>query len=167
MPPLSEAGRRRLGEFLPWFARLENPIDPTGAAIQDPSLYRKCLEVLADEPHIGIIAVSQDCPAAFDLIAAKATAEVARKSGKCFVYFNNFSGPFRTEVQAVLREAGVPYLQGLRESLKAIKALIGYHLDAPPATPALPPIDAGPPSRRQPQFWRRAGRWSPRTKPSS
>ncbi len=143
VPPLSEAGRRRLGEFLPWFARLENPIDPTGAAIQDPSLYRKCLEVLADEPHIGIIAVSQDCPAAFDLIAAKATAEVARKSGKCFVYFNNFSGPFRTEVQAVLREAGVPYLQGLRESLKAIKALIGYHLDAPPATPALPPIDAG------------------------
>ena len=133
VPPLSEAGRRRLGEFLPWFARLENPIDPTGAAIQDPSLYRRCLEVLADEPHIGIIAVSQDCPAAFDLIAAKATAEVARKSGKCFVYFSNFSGPFRTEVQAVLREAGVPYLQGLRESLKAIKALIGYHLDAPPA----------------------------------
>jgi acyl-CoA synthetase (NDP forming) len=143
VPPLSEAGRRRLGEFLPWFARLENPIDPTGAAIQDPSLYRRCLEVLADEPHIGIIAVSQDCPAAFDLIAAKATAEVARKSGKCFVYFNNFSGPFRAEVQTVLREAGVPYLQGLRESLKAIKALIGYHLDAPPAKPAPPPIDAG------------------------
>jgi acetate---CoA ligase (ADP-forming) len=133
VPPLSEEGRRRLSEFLPWFARLENPIDPTGAAIQDPSLYRKCLEVLAGEPHIGIVAVSQDCPAAFDLIAAQATAEVARRSGKCFVYFNNFSGPFRPEVQAVLREAGVPYLQGLRESLKAIKALIAYHLDAPRA----------------------------------
>ena len=132
VPPLSEDGRRRLGEFLPWFARLENPIDPTGAAIQDPALYRKCLEVLADEPGIGIVAVSQDSPAAFDLVAAKATAEVARKSGKCFVYFNNFSGPFRTEVQAVLREAGVPYLQGLRESLRAVKALITYHLDAPP-----------------------------------
>ncbi len=141
VPALSEAGRRRLGEFLPWFARLENPIDPTGAAIQDPSLYRKCLEVLADEPDIGIVVVSQDCPAAFDLIAAKATAEVARRSGKCFVYFNNFSGPFRTEVQAVLREAGVPYLQGLRESLKAIKALIAYHLDAPRAAIALPQID--------------------------
>ena len=72
---MAEAGRRRLGAFLPWFARQENPIDPTGAAIQDPSLYRQCLDVLADEPHIGIIAVSQDSPAAFDLIAAKATAE--------------------------------------------------------------------------------------------
>lgn len=142
VPSLSEAGRRRLAEFLPWFARLENPIDPTGAAIQDPSLYRKCLEVLADEPDIGIVAVSQDCPAAFDLIAAKATAEVARRSGKCFVYFNNFSGPFRTEVQTVLREAGVPYLQGLRESLKAIKALITYHLEAPRTAPAYQPINA-------------------------
>jgi acetate---CoA ligase (ADP-forming) len=131
VPPLSHQARQRLGEFLPWFARAENPIDPTGAAIQDPSLYAKCLEVLADEPQLGIIAVSQDSPAAFDLIAAKATAEVARRSGKCFVYFNNFSGPFRSEVQAVLREAGVPYLQGLRESLKAIKALLAYHLEAP------------------------------------
>jgi acetate---CoA ligase (ADP-forming) len=142
-PPLSEAGRRRLGTFLPWFARLENPIDPTGAAIQDPSLYRKCLDVLADEPDIGVIAVSQDCPAAFDLIAAKATAEVAQRSGKCFVYFNNFSGPFRKEVQSVLREAGVPYLQGLRESLKAINALITYHLKPPRAAPACEPINAG------------------------
>jgi acyl-CoA synthetase (NDP forming) len=133
MPPLSEKGRQRLAEFLPWFARPENPVDPTGAAIQDPSLYTKCLEVLADEAHLGVIAVSQDCPAAFDLVAAKATAEVARRSNKCFVYFNNFSGPFRPEVQAVLREAGVPYLQGLRESLKAIKALTAYHLDVPKA----------------------------------
>ena len=141
-PPLSEAGRRRLGTFLPWFARLENPIDPTGAAIQDPSLYRKCLDVLADEPDIGVIAVSQDCPAAFDLIAAKATAEVAQRSGKCFVYFNNFSGPFRKEVQSVLRAAGVPYLQGLRESLKAVNALINYHLKPPRAAPAREPINA-------------------------
>ena len=72
---------------------------------------------------------------AYDLVSRglpqPTAAEVARKSGKCFVYFNNFSGPFRTEVQTVLRAAGVPYLQGLRESLKAIKALIRYHLDAP------------------------------------
>jgi len=142
VPPLSEPARRRLAEFLPWFARPENPIDPTGAAIQDPSLYRKCLETLADESHLGVIAVSQDCPAAFDLVAAKATAEVAQRSGKCFVYFNNFSGPFRAEVQAVLREAGVPYLQGLRESLKAIKALIAYHLDVPSTAPHGKPIDA-------------------------
>jgi acyl-CoA synthetase (NDP forming) len=133
VPPLSQTARQRLAEFLPWFARAENPIDPTGAAIQDPSLYAKCLEVLADEPQLGIIAISQDSPAAFDLIAAKVTAEVARRSGKCFVYFNNFSGPFRPEVQAVLREASVPYLQGLRESLKAIKALLVYHLQAPMA----------------------------------
>jgi acetate---CoA ligase (ADP-forming) len=149
VPPLSERGRQRLAEFLPWFARPENPVDPTGAAIQDPSLYVKCLEVLADEPHLGIIAVSQDCPAAFDLVAAKTTAEVARRSGKCFVYFNNFSGPFRPEVQTVLREAGVPYLQGLRESLKAIKALIAYHRDAPNETSSRTQSDEASAPRRE------------------
>jgi acetate---CoA ligase (ADP-forming) len=140
-PPLSTSARRRLAPILPAFARLENPIDPTGAAVEDPSLYRQCLQVLADEDQLGIITVSQDCPAAFDLAAAKATAEVALQSDKCFVYFNNFSGPFRPEVQRTLREAGVPYLQGLKESLKAINALIAHHLE-PPRSPLTPvPID--------------------------
>ena len=167
VPPLSEAGRRRLGEVPALVRPSGEPDRPDRRGHPGPSLYRKCLEVLADEPHIGIIVVSQDCPAAFDLIAAKATAEVARGSGKCFVYFNNFSGPFRTEVQAVLREAGVPYLQGLRESLKAIKALIAYHLDAPPADARSAADRCRPASRCKRNAGRRAGRWSPRTKPSS
>jgi acyl-CoA synthetase (NDP forming) len=138
VPPLSTSARRRLARILPAFARLENPIDPSGLAVEDPSLYRQCLQVLADEEELGIIAVSQDCPAAFDLAAAKATAETARQSDKCFVYFNNFSGPFRPEVQRTLREAGVPYLQGLKESIRAIKALIAHHLKTP--RPALTPV---------------------------
>ena len=141
VPPLSTSARRRLARILPAFARLENPIDPSGLAVEDPSLYRQCLQVLADEEELGIIDVSQDCPAAFDIAAAKATAEVARQSDKCFVYFNNFSGPFRPEVQRTLREAGVPYLQGLKESLKAIKALIAHHLETPRPALTHVPID--------------------------
>jgi acetate---CoA ligase (ADP-forming) len=126
-PPLSEGGKRRLASLLPWYARAENPIDPTGAVTSDPSLYRKCLEVLAAEPNIGVIAVSQDSPAALDVIAADATAEVASESNKCFVYFNNFSGAIPYELQAKLRDAGVPYLQGMRESLRAIKSFVDFH----------------------------------------
>ena len=121
---------------MPWYARPENPIDPTGAMSGDPDIYRRCLEVLVAEPSIGLVAVSQDSPAHFDLAVAEATVAVARASTKPFVFFSNISGPYRPEVQLLLREAGVPYLQGIRESLKAIKALIDYHarpFTAPPS----------------------------------
>jgi succinyl-CoA synthetase beta subunit len=42
----------------------------------------------------------------------------------------------------VLRAAGVPYLQGLREALKAIKALIAYHLEPPHPQPQRRVADA-------------------------
>lgn len=127
IPPLSEGAKRELAKLLPWYARPENPLDPTGAMVDDTGIYRRCLEILASEPELHVIAVSQDSPAAYDVTVARLTAEVARQSDKCFVFFNNFSGPVHPEVAAVLRDAGVPYLQGIRESLKATKALIDYH----------------------------------------
>jgi acyl-CoA synthetase (NDP forming) len=141
IPALSETAKRRLVELLPWYARPENPIDPTGAMSNNPDIYRKCLEVLAAEPAIGIVAISQDSPAHFDLAVAEATVSVARTSDKPFVFFSNISGPYRPEVAAMLREAGLPYLQGIRESLKAMKALIDYHLMAPVAVSLLPSVD--------------------------
>ena len=142
IPALSAAAKRRLTEVLPWYARSENPIDPTGAMSNDPDVYRKCLEVLAAEPSVGVVAISQDSPAHFDLAVAEATVAVARTSTKPFVFFSNISGPFRPEVRTLLKEAGLPYLQGIRESLKAIKALIDYHAGEGAAeTLLLPPLD--------------------------
>ena len=128
VPPLSAAGKERLAALLPWYARPENPIDATGTIGDDPGVFRKSIEVLADESEIGVIAVSQDSPAHFDAVVAKAVAEVAPMIRKPLIFFSNISGPCKLEVQKTLRDAGVPYLQGVRESLKAIGALIEYHL---------------------------------------
>jgi acetyltransferase len=127
VPPLSEAGRAKLAKLLPWFARPENPIDPTGALLNDMEAFVACIEVLAAEPEIGVILVSQDSPAAYDLAVAKYVVEAARRTGKCLVYFNNFSGPWNPDIVRMLREAGVPYLQGIRETLKSVKAFLVYH----------------------------------------
>lgn len=125
--PLSASGKARLAALLPWYARPENPIDPTGANAGNEQVYIECIEILAAEPHLDVILVSQDSPAAFDLPVAKATAEAARRVNKCIVFFNNFSGPWNPEIVAMLRAAGVPYLQGVRESLSAVKSFIDYH----------------------------------------
>ncbi len=125
--PLSASGKARLAALLPWYARPENPIDPTGANAGNEQVYIECIEILAAESHLDVILVSQDSPAAFDLPVAKATAEAARRANKCIVFFNNFSGPWNPEIVAMLRAAGVPYLQGVRESLSAVKSFIDYH----------------------------------------
>src|SRR5688572_8152463 len=126
-PPLSAGGKAKLAAALPWYARPENPIDPTGSNAGNEEAYVKCIGILAAEPHLDVILVSQDSPAAFDLPVAKATVEAARRVDKCIVFFNNFSGPWNPEIVAMLRAAGVPYLQGIRESLAAVKSLVDYH----------------------------------------
>jgi acetate---CoA ligase (ADP-forming) len=126
--PLTDNGKSRLAKLLPWYARPENPIDPTGAMLDNQEVFIGCLEVLADEPHIDIILVSQDSPAAFDLVIAKNTVAAAQRIKKPIVFFNNFSGPWNPDIIEMLRDAGVPYLQGIRESLGAVKAYLDYHV---------------------------------------
>jgi acetate---CoA ligase (ADP-forming) len=125
--PLTENGRAKLAKLLPWYARPENPIDPTGALLDNQEIFVQCLQVLAEEPHLDLILISQDSPAAFDLTIAKNTVAAARHVGKQIVFFNNFSGPWNPEIVKMLRDAGVPYLQGMRESLAAVKAYVDYH----------------------------------------
>jgi acetate---CoA ligase (ADP-forming) len=129
VPPLSEAGARTLRGALPEFARPANPIDTSGGLGDDPSIYRRCLDVLAAEPDIGIIVVSQDSPAFFDRLAAEALVQVAAESDKCFIFLNNISRPASPEVQKILREGGVAYVQGLRAGVKAIGAYVDYYLN--------------------------------------
>jgi acyl-CoA synthetase (NDP forming) len=126
--PLTENGRAKLAKLLPWYARPENPIDPTGALLDNQEIFVQCLQVLAEEPHLDLILISQDSPAAFDLTIAKNTVAAARHVGKQIVFFNNFSGPWNPEIVKMLRDAGVPYLQGMRESLAAVKAYVDYNL---------------------------------------
>ena len=138
--PLSETGKTDLAKILPWFARPENPIDPTGGAA-NPDIFLGAVGVLAAEPQLDVIVISQDSPAAYDLTVAKYAVEAAKRTGKCLVYVNNFSGPWNPEILKMLRDAGVPYLQGLREGLLAIRAFIDYHArrKEPPKTPRAPP----------------------------
>lgn len=144
VPALSEAGARALTEILPSYAHVSNPIDTSGGLGDNRGMYRQCLEILAAEPEIGIIIVSQDSPAYFDELAAEAIVEVAAKSDKSFIFLNNISRPATPAVERRLREARVPYLQGLRPGVKAIAAYLDYHLT--PRRPA--PAPELKPSRR-------------------
>ncbi|MGE3150528.1 MAG: acetate--CoA ligase family protein [Pseudorhodoplanes sp.] len=134
LPELSSATESRLREILPSFGHATNPLDATGAAVFDVEIYRRCIEALAADPRLDLIAVSQDCPA--DLAEpqaerygklAAAAAEVAKKLEKPLVFYSNLAAGIHPRIAEPLLKANVPLLQGARASLLAIKRLFDRH----------------------------------------
>ncbi len=62
LPPLADATRTRLAEFLPEFCTLRNPLDATGAASAQPELFRDSISAIADDPSIAIVAAIHVLP---------------------------------------------------------------------------------------------------------
>lgn len=52
----------RLKDILPGFGTPHNPLDTTGAVMLDPGIMARALGALADDPQVGVIAVSYDVP---------------------------------------------------------------------------------------------------------
>jgi acetate---CoA ligase (ADP-forming) len=128
---LSPATIDRLMQVLPSFGYAANPLDATGAAVFDMQLYRACLEALANDPNVALVAVSQDCPLTLSDDGAanygamtESIADFAGVSAKPIVFYTNFSGGHHPTVAAPLHAAGIPVLQGARPSLKAIRRLL-------------------------------------------
>lgn len=59
---LVEGTVARLKDILPGFGTPHNPLDTTGAVMLDPTIMSRSLDALADDPEVGVIAVSYDVP---------------------------------------------------------------------------------------------------------
>ncbi|MFN0304702.1 MAG: acetate--CoA ligase family protein [Burkholderiales bacterium] len=133
LPVLSPTTVARLRGALPAFATPRNPLDATGTAVFDMTMYRACIEALAADPAIAIVAVCQDCPAGtgpaqaetYRTIAATA-AVTASAIEKPLIFYSNLASGLHPRVVEPLHEAGVPALQGARAALLAIRRLIDY-----------------------------------------
>lgn len=60
--PLSAATRERLKAILPAYGTPNNPLDITGAAMADQTIYPRSIEALGTDPDIGLILCIQDLP---------------------------------------------------------------------------------------------------------
>ena len=144
-PPLSEQGRQALREVLPPYTPIANPLDAWGSGDLKES-YPASVSILANEPEVDVLVVSQDVPGnmADDQIAqfsdvARAAVAARRRSGKPVVLMSNISGGIDTSIQHILDEGGIPVLQGSDESLGAVASWIDWSRVTPePEAPALP-----------------------------
>jgi acyl-CoA synthetase (NDP forming) len=130
-PPLSANAQRKLKQRLPAYTTIANPLDAWGSGdLKDT--YPACLEVLAGEDAIDLIAISQDSPPGMSDKQVAQYSDVAKAAVKYaggekpVVFFSHVSGGLDKTIKGILDQGGVPVLQGTRESLSAIDNLFAY-----------------------------------------
>jgi acyl-CoA synthetase (NDP forming) len=144
LPELSPATAARIQSALPDFGTASNPLDATGTAVFDMAMYQACIEGLASDPSIAMVAVSQDCPlnlgsqqATTYRAMAQTAASVATRIDNPLVFYSNVAAGIHPAVAEPLVEAGVPVLQGARASLLAIRRLFDYSAWEASKSPAM------------------------------
>lgn len=133
LPDPSEATKARLRNALPGFGTASNPLDTTGTAVYDVSVYKACMEALASDPGIALVAVAQDCSPGLSKLGsgnyhriAQTVAAVAAQLDKPVAFFNPTAGGLHPHVVAPFENTGVAVMQGARASLLAIRRLFEY-----------------------------------------
>ena len=130
-PSLSKEAENMLKQKLPAYTTIANPLDAWGSGDLKET-YPACLDVLAGEDDIDLIAISQDSPPGMSDKQIEQYADVARAAVKCaqgekpVVVFSHVSGGLDQTIKGILDDGGVPFLQGTRESLGAIENLFTY-----------------------------------------
>jgi acyl-CoA synthetase (NDP forming) len=161
IPELAESTVRTLAEDLPDYATAHNPLDVTGAAIIDPSLFTTSIKAVSADPAIGAVAVVNSLPWQSDggpypaqMLVDAIGAGIAAATGPV-VYVNQVVQPVTAYTREVMAKAGIPYtVPGLRQAVVALRNVGWWSRAGRPteATPAAPPPVPGGPARR--------GRWT-------
>lgn len=130
-PSLSPQAVAALKLKLPPYTTISNPLDAWGSGDLE-NVYPACLEILAQEKTVDIIAVSQDSPPGMSAQQVRQYTAVAKAAVKCaagkkpVVVFSHVSGGLDPTLKSILDGGDVPFLQGTRESLGAIDHLAAY-----------------------------------------
>lgn len=153
-PPLSPDGEKKLRAVLPPYAPIANPLDAWGSGNLSEA-YPASLGILAAEPDVETVIVSQDMPGNMAPEQAEQSAAVARAaaaahaaSGKPVIVVSNIAGGLDPDVRAVLDQGRVPVVQGSGAAIRAIRGWMDWSArraagpgpeDENPASFALPP----------------------------
>ena len=163
LPEIAAATRDALGEIMPDYGTVQNPLDVTGAAVIDPTIFTRAVGVMSRDPAVGVVGVINGVPwfddgrpyvaqRLVDAIGAGMT-EAACPT----VYINQVMQPITGYTRTIMAQAGVPYvIPGLRQAVVALRN-VGWWSDATrDAELGAPVAGAIPVPRGAP----RQGQWS-------
>jgi acyl-CoA synthetase (NDP forming) len=162
LPEFAEPTRAALAEIMPDYGTVQNPLDTTGAAVIDPSILTRAIEVTAQDPSVGVVGVIFAAPwiddgkPYYNQKFVDAIGAGIRAGGRPTAYINQVVQPVSDYTRAVMAHGGVPYLiPGLRQAVVALSGVARWsEATREPRAPWVPghiPVPA--PARRR-------GEWS-------
>ena len=128
LPELAGPTRDALTQVVPSYATVQNPLDTTGAAVIDPSIFTRSVQLMSADPSVGVVGVIHPLPWAdhgqpyfgqkfIDAIGAGMQAAACPA-----VYICQVMQPITDYTGAVLRHGQVPYvIPGLRPAIVALR----------------------------------------------
>ena len=159
-PAFSPETCEKLAGVLPSFASSLNPLDMTGAVLQDPSLWSKALPILFDDPGIGLVVTLIAMPGTEAEMATCEThwpviAQAYRDAGRRPLLLSQVIQPMGPEARQVAQASGLhDIIFGMDFGARALG-----HLGAMVRSPArgLRACRGGGGPGRSATAWRRAG----------
>jgi acetate---CoA ligase (ADP-forming) len=163
LPELAGPTRAALGLIMPDYGTVQNPLDVTGAAVIDPSIFTRAIEAMSADPSVGVVGVINSLPwqdtgrpyagrMFVDAIGAGMAAAACPTA-----YINQVMQPVTAYTQEIMEQGNVPYvIPGLRQAIVALRN-VGWWSDV---TRAPRPAAAAAARVAVPAAATRRGRWS-------
>ncbi|SFN25415.1 Acyl-CoA synthetase (NDP forming) [Pseudonocardia ammonioxydans] len=130
LPPFAPATEQALDAMMPTYGTVHNPLDVTGAAIIDPTLFTRAIEAVSADPGVGVVAVVNSLPWASDgrpysgQVFADAIGDGIANAAGPVVYVNQVLQPITAYTREVMARARVPHaIPGLRQAVVALRNL--------------------------------------------
>ena len=135
-PPIHEAGAQRIRDVLYEYGTVSNPIDLTGQGVYDPPVQRAAFEAMGTDPNLHTILIFSGGTTRLDKqspIGQVIHEMLDKYPDKLFVRSSQMYGSTRDKafnapdpVEPVSHLDGVPFLQGIENTLRAAGALVHY-----------------------------------------
>ena len=144
LPEFAAATKRKLRRALPHFASQNNPLDVTGQAAVETSMFCDALDALAHDPAVGFVAFDAFPPRLADEgvwaepVLAKVRA-LRRETGVVCASVAMSALAFSPAAKRFVADANLPFLQGHHAAAGAIGALVDLQSARARSLPDLDP----------------------------
>ncbi len=128
LPEIGEATRDALAAIMPDYGTVQNPLDVTGAAVIDPTIFTRAIGAISRDPAIGVVGVINSIPWIDDGKPSMSQRFVdaigaGMRDAACpTAYINQVMQPVTGYTRTMMQNGGVSYLiPGLRQAVVALR----------------------------------------------
>ena len=128
LPELAPSTRDALAAIMPPYGTVQNPLDVTGAAVIDPTIFTRSIEAMSADPSIGVVGIingvpwiDEGRPYMGQMFVDAIGAGMQAASGPT-AYINQVMQPVTDFTRASMEHGRVPYvIPGLRQAVVALR----------------------------------------------